>query len=219
MKLKSISKAPWIAGFLTVATAAVVLSAPAFAQASVSRQQADQIALQTIPGSTLVHTSADHMKGAPVWDIHVSQNRQVWDVKVSELSGAIVFKKLSNEQPSSFTSSSSSGGASLDHSSQSKSSDAQDALDHQSLSSAIPSSGGVVFGQKTTSVPSAYQSYVNQALSKVGGTLKWVKFSHKDSTEIQMNIKIRKTSGGTTKVNDVFNTSGQLISQRIPSDN
>ena len=195
----------------------VLTQAPAFA--GTSAQQADQIALHAVPGSTLLHTSADHMKGVPVWDIHVSLHGQVWDVKVNDSNGTVALKKLSNEQPPALTSGSISQDSAPDSSQQLTPSNSKDAKDHQNHSPTISSGSSVVFGQKTTIVPLAYQSYVGQALTKVGGTLKWVKFSHKDSGDLQMNIKIRKNSGGTTKVKDVFNSSNQLISQHIPNDN
>lgn len=201
----------------------VLTQVPAFA--STSAQQADQIALHAVPGSTLLHTSADHMKGVPVWDIHVSLHGQVWDVKVNDSNGTVALKKLSNEQPPALTSGSISQDSAPDSSQQLKSSNpkdvknVKDAKDHQNHSPTMSSGSSVMFGQKTSLVPLAYQSYVGQALTKVGGTLKWVKFSHKDSGDLQMNIKIRKNSGGTTKVKDVFNSSNQLISQHIPNNN
>ncbi len=306
MKSLLLNRIPWLArlsAVVAVMAGTAAFSVPSFAQTTVSAQQADQIALNSVPGGTLLHTSADHMNGAAVWDIHVTRNQEVWDVKVSVLSGAVLLKRLSPEQPSSsYTttlsspalssapSSTASSGAvtagqagqiavgavgggtvshvsrdhyqgaavwdthvlynnqvwdvkvnvsngavamkklsneqssnvlsgSSDQSGTSQSSDSKDAQDHQSGTIVSSSGNGVVFNQKLASVPSGYQSYVNQALSSVGGTLKWVKFSHKGSSDIQMNIKIRKNTGGTTKIKDVFSAAGQLLSQRTPTDN
>ncbi len=189
------NKSVWFASFLIVLTAATVFGGRASAQTSVSRTQADQIALRTVPGSTLAHTSADTMKGKPVWDVHVSLNGQIWDVKVNVSNGVVVLKRLSNEKQSSANGGSNSRSSSESH-------DRQNSRHGGSV--VTTSVDGVVFGQKLTTVPPAYQIYVNQALAKVGGTLKWVKFSRKDGVDIQMNIKIKKNSGGTTKVKDVF---------------
>ncbi|MHB1627865.1 MAG: PepSY domain-containing protein [Bacilli bacterium] len=312
MKSLLLNRIPWLtrlSAVVAVMAATAAFSVPSFAQTAVSAQQADQIALNSVPGGTLLHTSADHMNGAAVWDIHVAHNQQVWDVKVSVLSGAVLLKRLSPEQPSSsYTTASNTpapsstpsstassgavtagqagqiavsavGGGTVSHVSSdhyqgaavwdthvlynnqvwdvkvvasngavamkklsneqssnvqggsgvqsgssdqagtSQSSDSKDAQDHQSGTIVSSSGNGVVFNQKLASVPSGYQSYVNQALSSVGGTLKWVKFSHKGSSDIQMNIKIRKGTGGTTKIKDVFSAAGQLLSQRAPTDN
>ena len=305
MKSLFLNKVPYLASIsavVAVMATTAAFSVPSFAQTVVSAQQADQIALNSVPGSTLMHTSADHMQGKPVWDIHVVQNRRVWDVKVSTLSGAVLMKRLSSEQPSSSYATASNttaasfgavaasragqiavgavgggtvshisrdhyqgaavwdthvlynnqvwdvlvnassgavamkklsneqssnvqGGSvnsrssSSDHAGSSQSSGSTDAQDHQSRTIVSSSGNGVVFNQKLSTVPSGYQSYVNKALSSVGGTLKWVKFSHSDSANIQMNIKIQKNAGGTTKVKDVFNAAGQLLSQHIPTDN
>lgn len=189
------NKSVWFASFLIVLTVATAFGGHASAQTSVSRTQADQIALRTVPGSTLVHTSADTMKGNPVWDIHVSLNGQIWDVKVNVSNGVVVLKRLSNEKRSSANGGSNSRNSSESH----------DRQDRRHGGSVVTTSvAGVVFDQKLTTVPPSYQIYVNQALDKVGGTLKWVKFSRKDGVDIQMNIKINKNSGGTTKVKDVF---------------
>ncbi len=171
------------------------------------------------------------MKGAPVWDIHVSSAGKVWDVKVSVSDGTVLLKRLSNEKQSSANIGSNSRDSSPDltgHSKSAESHDKQDKKNQQNkknqedhgrgVSYAPASVGGVVFGQKLTTVPVVYQVYVNQALAKVGGTLKWVKFSHKGKTDIQMNIKIHKASGGATKVKDVFNAANQLAPQSTSSD-
>lgn len=234
----------------TIAAAIVTtgaLAVPAMAQTSVSAQQADQIAQNAIAGSTLVHTSADHMGGAPVWDIHVARGSRVWDVKVSTLSGAILMKRLASEQPSGGRVSGFSGSpvgnerdhggdardhkqsldrkTSQDHKSvpdlknaKDRAGDAQDRPDAKDRAKSLSTVGGVIFNQKLTVVPATYQPYVTQALQSVGGTLKWVKFSHKSGGETQMNIKIRKSEGGTTKIKDVFTSSGQLAPQKASAD-
>ena len=225
------------------------LAIPAMAQTTVSAQQADQIAQNAVPGSTLVHTSADHMGGAPVWDIHVARGSQVWDVKVSALSSAILMKRLSSEQPSTgrvtgFSGAPAANGHGGDAQDHKQSQDRKTAQDHKSIQdlkdskdrtgdaqdrpdakdsakgmSASGATGALVFNQKLTVVPATYQPYVTQALNSVGGTLKWVKFSHQSGGDTQMNIKIHKAGGGTTKVKDVFNSSGQLSPQSASTDN
>ncbi len=70
-------------------------SAPA-----ISASQADAIAVKAVGGGTVTHTSTDHAAGVPVYDIHVTYQNQVWDVKVNQATGAVVQKKLSSEQPS-----------------------------------------------------------------------------------------------------------------------
>lgn len=236
----------WTIAAAIVTTGAIAI--PAMAQTTVSAQQADQIAQNAIAGSTLVHTSADHMGGAPVWDIHVARGSQVWDVKVSTQSGAVLMKRLSSEQPASSRVTSFSGSPSAnehdhggdaqdrrqsidrqtsqDHRSiqdlkdyKDRSGDAQDRTDAKDLARTASATGGVVFNQKLTVVPATYQPYVTQALNSVGGTLKWVKFSRQSGGNTQMNIKIHKPGGGTTKINEVFNSSGQLSSQNTQADN
>lgn len=221
---------PRASAVVLLSVAAVALGAgSAFAQTSVSSQQADQIALKALPGAALVHTSADHAQGTPVWDIHVSLNNQVWDVKVNALTGSVLSKRLSSEPASPSSAMSSTGDSSPDRAgggrvdrspdrAESSGAAERDGQDRQSFPSGPPSTGGVVFGQKTTVVPPQDRAYVNEALAKTDGTLKWVKFSRKDSSDLQMNIKIQKASGGTVKVKDVFNAQGDLISQRISGD-
>ncbi len=238
----------------SIAAAAVTASAfaiPAAAQTTVSAQQADLVALHAVPGSTLVHTSADHMAGVPVWDIHVASGTQVWDIKVSSLSGAVLVKRPASEQPSSASVPSNSGspgvqkgdrdGSDLQdqtklqdkQSSQDQKTiqdlkdandrkgDAQDSLDAKDCAcggATVNPGSGVVFNQKLTAVPTPFQPYVTQALQSVGGTVKWVKFCHKSGGNTQMNIKINKATGGTTKVKDIISHSGQLVSRNTTGD-
>ncbi len=165
---------------------------------NVSSSQAGSLAVQAVGGGAVIHVSADHYQGTPVWDVHVSYQNQIWDVKISQATGAVVQKKLSSEQPNRQTP---------------KTQDAKNHEDHHSAPSPSPS-GGIPYNQKLTTVPPAYQSYVNQALQQQGGSLKWVKFIHKQQGETQVNIKIRRTHGGTVKVKDLFSASGQLIQQK-----
>lgn len=172
------------------------------APSTVSASQADALAIQAVGGGTATHTSTDQAGGVAVYDVHVLYQNQVWDVKVNQTSGAIVLKKLSSEQPGSGSSASSTAKA----------------PEHQSESSGQSTStppAGVVFGQKMPQVPSAFQSWVTQAISQVNGvSLKWVKFQAKSQGGYQMNIKIH-LAHGTTKVIDVFNAQGQLVSQKV----
>ncbi len=190
---------------------------PAMAQTAISAQQADQITQNAVSGSTLIHTSADHMGNTPVWDIHVARGTQVWDIKVDTQSGAILLKRLSSEHhPTSRVTGSTELPSAREHQ---QSHDAQDNKQPQNGAGFTPLSGTMVFNQKLTVVPAVYQSYVTHALNSVGGTLKWVKFSRQAGGNIQMNIKIRKLGGGTTKVKDTFNHAGQLVLKNTSADN
>ncbi len=215
------NKRSLIMGLLSVGTVAVPGTAlvaaqlgsapsyvvPATATAtSVTAQQADQIAVTAVGGGSVQSTSTDTYQGAAVYDIHVFYNSSVYDVKVSQSSGAVVLKKLSSEQPSTPESQ-----ASSPESSNSSGSDSS------SSTPAVAPVAGVTYGAKLTTVPSQFQTFVSQALSQESGTLKWVLFSTKESNQIQMNVKINLANGNTVKVIDVFSSALQLLSQTINS--
>ncbi|MDA8201084.1 MAG: PepSY domain-containing protein [Thermaerobacter sp.] len=179
-------------------------SPPSGSTPAMSAPQADALAIKAVGGGTATHTSTDQAGGVAVYDIHVLYQNQVWDVKVNQTSGAIVQKTLSSEQPGS-----GSSGSSTD-----KTAEHQSESGGQSISTPP---AGVVFGQKMSAAPSAFQSWVTQAISQVHGvSLKWVKFQAKSQGGYQMNIKIHLAQG-TTKVIDVFNAQGQLVSQHVSS--
>lgn len=174
---------------------------------TISIGAANALAIQAVGGGTVQHTSNDSYQGTRVYDIHVLFNGVVYDVKISQSTGTVLLKKTSQESPA--TSSPSSNSASKD---------SQDAPDKTAPTSTPAPSGGLVFNQKLSTVPAAYQGDVTQAIAQVGGgTLKWVKFMTKSSGDIEMNIKIRLTTKGTIKVKDVFSPSGQLLSQSLNS--
>lgn len=173
----------------------------------VTSAEAGAVAVHAVGGGVVHHISADRLHGVPVWDVHVLDNHQIWDVKVSQSTGAVMEKKLSSEQ----TASSEGQGQSSDHTDQSATGSADQ-----------PISGGpagVLYGAKLTAPPSAYASYVTQAMTAVHGlSLKWVKFTQESHGDYQMAVKIRLVTG-TVKVKDTFNSQAQLIAQKIASDN
>ncbi len=198
----------------TIVTTTTTTQAPS--TASVTAQYASQLALQSVGGGTVQHVSNDHQGRVAVWDIHVLYQNQIWDVKVNAISGAIVQKKLSKELSTSLKSQDTLSKKSQDQS-QNSSSDSKDkkASGTPKTSTSIP---GVIWGQKLTTVPFAYQSYVNQAITAVGGKqLKWVKFIQKNNGNIELNIKIHLDTHGTVKVKDIFSAQGQLLSQSTNS--
>lgn len=210
----------WVRAWSAAAAIVVAVGTftiPAMAQSTVSAQQADQIAQSAVSGSTLLHTSADHVGTTPVWDIHVTRGPQVWDVKVNAWTGTVLLKRLTTEQHSTGRVTGFSGLPAPSEHHQGK--DARETKQSQNRTAVLPQSGAVVFNQKLTAVPAAYQSYVTQALHSVGGTLKWVKFSRQSSGNIQMNIKIHKPGGGTTKIKMSFNRTGQFVIRNAASDN
>ncbi len=180
---------------------------------AVNSSQAGQLAVQAVGGGTVMHVSADHYQGQAVWDVHVLYQNQLWDVKISQSSGSVLETFLSPEQnPGSASQPQSQSSDS--QGSHNQSPDSKDQPDHQTSSSS-GSNTHVVYGQKLTSVPVAYQQYVNQALAQENGTLKWIKLIHKHQGETQANIKIRRNQGGTVKIKDLFSASEQLIQQKI----
>ena len=202
----------------TALVAAQLNSAPSYTvpsattTSSVTAAQADQIAINAVGGGTVQSTSNDTYQGAAVYDIHVLYNSSVYDVKVSQSSGAVVLKKLSSEQPSTPESTSSSSGSSSNSESESNSS-----TNSGSSTSTTAPIAGVTYGVKLTTVPSQFQTFVNQALTQESGSLKWVRFSTKENNQTQMNVKINLANGNTVKVIDVFSSSLQLLSQSINS--
>lgn len=65
----------------------------------VSSTRAGTIAVHAVGGGVVWHVSADHWHGLPVWDVHVLDHHQLFDVKVSQSRGVVMQKKLSSEQP------------------------------------------------------------------------------------------------------------------------
>ncbi len=177
---------------------------PATANASVSASQGGQLAINAVGGGSVIHVSADHAQGIAVWDVHVLNQGKVWDVKISQANGSVVRKFLSPEHHSK----SRDGGKSQD------SKDRQDAQDHTQGSTPV-TTAGIVYGVKLQTVPSAYQTYVNQALQQENGSLKWIKLIRMQDGNTQANIKIRRDQGGTLKVKDLFGRSGLLIEEKV----
>ena len=179
--------------------------------AAVTAAQADQTAVNAVGGGTAQSTSTDTYQGAAVYDIHVLYNSSVFDVKVSQSNGAVVLKKLSSEQPSTPSQQSSS----TEPSSNNSGSDSSPSKDGGLSSSTSAPIAGVTYGVKLTTVPSLFQTYVNQALSQEAGTLKWVRFSTQENSQTQMNVKINLANGNTVKVIDIFSPSLGLLSQSL----
>lgn len=187
---------------------------------SVSSGQAGQLAVKAVGGGTVLHISSDHYQGTPVWDVHVQYQNQVWDVKISQITGSVAEKFLSPEENPGLSPSRSSQPTqdkSPDKQDQhnQKTQDQQDQHNQPSTPASPSSSGGIVYGQKLTTPPASYQQYVNQALKQENGTLKWIKLIQKHQGDIQANIKIRRAQGGTVKVKDLFSASGQLLQQTM----
>ncbi len=180
----------------------------------ISAAQAAQIAAQAVGGGSVRRASADHAGGVAVWDVHVLSGTKMWDVKVVASNGAVLQKKLSNEQPGSpgapEVTPGGTAGTSTDQSGREGSS---------SQSKPSQTWNGVVLDQKLMAPPAQFASYVAAAISQVQGvSLKWVKFQATDRGDYQMNIKIHLQQG-TTKVKDLFSASGQLLSQSTSQDN
>ncbi len=185
----------------------ISLSGAAFAQSLLTSTQADQIAQKSLPGSQVLHQSLDTYHGVPVWDIHLTDNGKVWEVKVNRSNGAILVKRISNEQ----TKSVSKGNNSVSDGSQTSTS--------EKITSPVLS-GNMAYDVKLTKVPAAYQTYVTQALQKVKGTFMWAEFSRSDNGNLEMSIKIRQSSGNTVKVKNVFyGNSKHLLSSKVSADN
>ncbi len=184
---------------------------------SVSSNQAGQLAIKAVGGGSVMHISSDHYHGTSVWDVHVQYNNQVWDVKINQANGSTMEKFLSPEQnpQSSSPSSSSSKDNSPDNQNKPDQPDHHDQQDHHSASGPSSPGSGVVYGKKLSSPPASYQQYVNQALHQENGTLKWIKLIQKHGGDVQANIKIRRNQGGTVKVKDLFNSSGQLLQEKV----
>ncbi|MCL5115915.1 MAG: PepSY domain-containing protein [Firmicutes bacterium] len=176
---------------------------------TISSAGASAIAVHAVGGGVVSHISADHVHGAPVWDVHVLNHQQLWDIKVNQSTGAIMEKKLAREQ----TAKSEGQGPSPD-------SNGKRASDSPDQPATVPGGpAGVVLGQKMAAPPSVWTPDVTQAMSAVHGlTLKWVKFSQEGRGNYQMAMKIR-LANGTVKVKDTFDSQGRLIAQKISSDN
>ncbi len=179
--------------------------------APVSSTTAETTAIHAVGGGTIQHVSNDTYQGVAVYDIHVLLNGTRYDVKVSQSTGAVLQKKVSQESQSSASESSKPASQ--------PSKDAPDKKSSSSSATGTPApSGGIVFNQKLSTVPAAYQSAVTSAISQVGGgSLKWVKFITKSSGDIEMNVKIHLATKGTIKVKDIFSSNGQLLSQSLNS--
>ncbi|WP_053959332.1 PepSY domain-containing protein [Sulfobacillus thermosulfidooxidans] len=177
----------------------------------ISLSQAEHLALKALGGGGVVHISLDHFNGAPIFDVHVKKSKQMWDVKISQSTGAVIDMRLATENTVGETHS----GSSHPQDQTPQSSDSQDTTDSKTGPSVPSANGTIAYGIKMRTVPSAYQSYVTSALQQENGTLKWIKFIHKDNGDIEVNIKIRRYQGGSIKVKDLFNSSGQLIQQTL----
>lgn len=77
-----------------------VIFASAYA---ISSARADSLAVQAVGGGTVMKTSLDTYQNQRVYDIHVQDHGAVYDVKVNSNTGAVMQKKLSQEQPSPST--------------------------------------------------------------------------------------------------------------------
>ncbi len=64
----------------------------------VSSAKAGTIAVHVVGGGIVFHMSSDHEHGVPIWDVHVLDHHQMWDVKVNQRTGAIMTKKRSSEK-------------------------------------------------------------------------------------------------------------------------
>ncbi|MET4612819.1 putative membrane protein YkoI [Rhodococcus sp. PvR044] len=78
----------------TSATAAVTtapVSTGTTAMAAVSKEKAEQAALATVPGGTIVSSETNQHDGKTVWHVHI-RNTQGWDydVDVDAATGAVV---------------------------------------------------------------------------------------------------------------------------------
>ncbi len=192
----------------------IVLTANA--ATTLSPAAADQRALTAVGAGSILHTSRDTYRNQPVYDIHVLDGSQVWDVKVG-MNGQILVDRLATEQGTSSTpkDSQSSAADSPSHAAESSDAAAPSGSDAKTPPTTLQ---GIPFNQKLTVAPAQFSPDISQAMSAVNGvSLKWVKFQAKSHGDFQMNIKIRLAQG-TTKVKDVFNASGQLISQKLPTD-
>lgn len=207
-----------VAGSLGLAIMMFAVSGQAYAQTSISGASAERIAQQAVPGSVLIHESQDTSRGTPVWDIHVNQHGAVWDIKVSQATGQVLVKRRVQTH---------SGGEQSTGEKHRRKPSADGAESNAAKTGSSTStrtiqsilSGGVLYGVKMTKVPSIYQPYVNRALAQAHGKLKWVKFMTAAHGNVQMNIKIRLATGGSTKVTDLFSpTTHQLLSSRTSSD-
>ncbi|WP_081700508.1 PepSY domain-containing protein [Sulfobacillus thermosulfidooxidans] len=212
IEIKRASEQPGIVSStpLTKSSSSGAVSA---ASSGISMSQAERLALKAVGGGVVVHISPDHFHNALVFDIRVKNFNQMWDVKINPFTGRVIEKRLTTENTVGDTHSGSS--RSPDQTLQTSKS--QDTIESESKSvpSAPSASGTISYGINLRTVPSAYQSYVTEALHQENGTLKWVKFIHKDNGDIQVNIKIRRHPGGNIKVKDLFNSSGQLIRQTV----
>ncbi|OLZ10718.1 hypothetical protein BFX06_11975 [Sulfobacillus thermosulfidooxidans] len=211
IEIKRASERPGIVS--PTATKSSSSGAVSAASSGISMSQAERLALKAVGGGVVVHISSDHFHSDLVFDIHVKNFNQMWDVKINPFTGRVIEKRLTTENTVGETHSGSS--RSPDQTLQTSKS--QDTIESESKSvpSAPSASGTIPYGIKLRTVPSAYQSYVTEALHQENGTLKWVKFIHKDNGDIQVNIKIRRHPGGNIKVKDLFNSSGQLIRQTV----
>ncbi len=191
----------------SVSMLVISLSGAAFAQSLLTSAQADQVAQKSLPGSQVLHQSLDSYHGIPVWDIHLTENGKVWEVKVNRTNGTIVVKRIANEQTSNVTNDSNNYSSTNPKTS-------------LGISSFPVSSGNLVYDVKLTKVPAPYQTFVTQALKTEKGTFMWAKLSHSDNGSVEISIKIRQPSGNTVKVKDLLsNNTHQLLSSRISTDN
>lgn len=184
---------------------------------SVTESAAEQTALKAVGGGTVTHASADHTGGVADWDIHITYNGQIWDVKVAMSSGQVLSKKLSTEQPTSSAPPSKTSPSKESEKPASSTPSSKSSGSGSDKHPAPTTMNGITFNQKLTTVPSQFSQDVASAVSAVNGvSVKWVKFQSKSHGDFQMNIKIH-LNHGTTKVKDIFNASGQLVAQKLPN--
>ena len=176
--------------------------------APVSAIAAGRYAVKALGGGSVMRVSIDHYQGQSVYDIHILDGGHVWDVKVAVLNGRVLQQKLSSEQSgirsTPETPSARTTGYPRSPQGRSTPEGSGSAMSHLTWD-------GIPLGQKITIVPPQFSSYVTQTITLVGGiSLKWVRFQATDHGEYQMNVKIRLQQG-TTKVKDLFNSSGQML--------
>lgn len=167
-------------------------------RAAVSASQADAIALHAVGGGVVLHTSSDRAGAHSVWDVHVLLRGRLYDVKVSQRTGAVVRQKLSNEQPGR---------------------DGREPVGAGREEVPAPVVvAGIPFDEKLAAAPPGYIPYVKRAIAAVHGiALRWVEFHREDRGAYQMTVKIRLVQGGA-KVKDVFGPRGQLLRQKRSTD-
>jgi uncharacterized membrane protein YkoI len=67
-----------------------VITEPLAPMAMISKQQAEQIALDAVGGGTVLNANRDHWKGYKIWDIDISQPGVEYTVYVDRNTGAVL---------------------------------------------------------------------------------------------------------------------------------